>query len=688
MSNWTFYALGVPNARFTISGETVKWQKLKEQESGYTEKSEMTAKDGEDFALVYRINPLDFLTKLDEYNSAFRSEGEEITTASGKQYTKKSEFIYAQRHETSPKDILYKDGEVRGFICPYSQFILCFVQEGYDKYANTGEWLEYLGENQQFCNVRRLETAMVECRDGVCLATDVILPICGEDKLPTVLVRTPYNKRNVTDAYINYARHGYAVVIQDVRGRSESEGEFIPMYSETEDGDDCLNWIAAQPWSDGNVGMIGGSYLGYVQWAAAASGNPHLAAMVSQVCAGSPFVDIPKKGGCYISGTLAWNFAMSTREADFTLMNRDDWDEVLAIRPLKELPKKALGYDIDFFTKQLEHHNLDDFWNAGDWFSRSQGLELPPAMIVSGWFDDNGMGTTQALELAEQIPKGKRKAILGPWRHGYNANYDLPEVYVGTQGVRYDLDLRYLQWFDRFLKGKENGIDKTAPVEYYTIGENKWKTDELWPVLKAENQSFYLTADGGLSRKIPTENGKDTYKYNPDNPAPQIIDLSTNELQVAADYTAVEKRSDVLCYTTPVLKEDLTITGDAKITLYISSDAVDTDFVVRITEVTPDGRSIKYIDGVMGAKYRDGFESAKILTPGEVVKITIGTSKISKTFFAGNRLRLQVTSSAEGLIFPNSNTENGFDSEINVIAENTIYHGEKYPSCVTLPVEI
>ena len=269
-------------------------------------------------------------------------------------------------------------------------------------------------------------------------------------------------------------RRGYALAVQDVRGRSASEGDFLPCYHEVEDGDDTLNWLAGQEWSNGRVGMIGGSYLGYVQWCAAASGNPHLQALVSMVTAGSAFADIPRRGGCFESGMMAWAFAVSNHQMDAARMVRDDWDDVLQIRPLESMAREAIGEDIHFLNTWFEHPDNDELWQMSDWQARSKGARIP-ALIFSGWFDDDGMGTTQALELVHDWPAAQRKAVLGPWIHSFNSRYDIHGVPMGLQAIRYDVDLLYFQWVDHFLRDVENGVEKGAPVEYFTIGEDKWK---------------------------------------------------------------------------------------------------------------------------------------------------------------------------------------------------------------------
>ena len=469
----------------------------------------------------------------------------------------------------------------------------------------------------------------------------------------------------------------------------------MPNYTEVEDGDDTITWIANRPWCNKKVGMIGGSYLGYVQWAAAASGNPYLSAMVSIVCAGSAFMDLPRRGGCLTSGMLAWAFSVSQKKFKPELMERDDWEEVLNIRPLENIPEIALGYKVDFLDNWFKNPDYCKFWADSDWHARSKRTVIP-TLIMSGWFDDNGMGTTQALDIVKDFPVGKRKVILGPWQHSGNSRYDLHEVNLGKNALRFDIDLNFLKWFDLHLKGIENGIDKTAPVEYYTVGDNEWKTAENWPVPETEKVELFLDSngdantsygDGKIVFEKPEEEKADEYEYDPNNPSIHIIDMSENEIEVPEDYTEEEKRDDMLCYTTDVLKEDFTITGDMDVELYVSSDAVDTDFIVRVTDVDENGKSIKLADGILSAKYRNGFEQPEFMEEGNVYKLNILTTKISNTFKKGHRIRVTITSSAKNFIFPNSNTKDGFNSETYVVANNKVHHGGRYSSKVTIRKE-
>ena len=401
---------------------------------------------------------MDFLALAEhagEYPQALCGKGE--FQVAGERYTSEDGVHYLQRDVKFPCNKQIEGGKLIAVYCPSREMVSLLVREGCEERTLLRLWRETWPEETLFA-VSYAGSFDVPMRDGVALSTDVYLPADVEGKVPAVLARTPYGKEEGCEVYYRYVQRGYAVVIQDVRGRNKSGGEWIPNYYEVEDGDDTLNWIAAQPWSSGSVGMVGGSYLGYVQWAAAASGNPHLKALISVVCAGSAFVDVPRRGGSLNSGMLAWAFAVSQKTFQPELMERDDWQEVLRIRPLSDIPKKALGYEVPFLEKWFQPRANDEFWSRSDWQARWKGAQVP-ALIQSGWFDDNGMGTTQALELVHDFPAQKRKVILGPWQHSGNSKYDMHGVSFGSQALRFDLDLLYFRWFERYLKGVENGVD-------------------------------------------------------------------------------------------------------------------------------------------------------------------------------------------------------------------------------------
>lgn len=649
---------------------------------------EFTDEDWQFYKSLVKVDFRSFFSQLDQYDSILSAAGD-FTLPSGERYTSEDGCFFRQRDIKFPNNKLVKDGRVIAVTTTAREMVTVVAEEGYEDDTILSMWKKSFPDERIY-GVNYLGMTDVVTRDGVTLSTDVFLPQPLEGKVQTILVRTPYGKEDGREGYYRYVQRGYAVVIQDVRGRNLSEGEWMPHTYEVEDGDDTLNWIADQDWSDGTVGTVGGSYLGFVQWAAAASGNPHLKAMISVVTSGNAFTDNPRTGGSLCSGVMAWAFAVSQKKFKPELMDRDDWEEILNIRPLTDIPKKVLGYEIPFMEKWVAPRDYDDFWRQTDWKARSKGAVIP-VLIQSGWFDDNGMATTDALDLTENFPVGMRKVILGPWQHSGNSRYDLHGVSFGKDALRFDLDLLYFQWLDHFLRGVDNGIERTAPVEYYVVGKEEWRQSDHWPVSGTKEISLYLDSDGSantsegdgrISLTKPEKEGNDSYDYDPENPSIHIIDMSENEIEVPEDYTEEEKRQDMLCYTSDVLTEEFTITGDLTAELYISSDAPDTDFMVRLTDVDENGRSIKLADGILSARYRNGFEHSEFLTEGEIVCLRIRTTKISNCFLPGHRIRITITSSAKNLVFPNSNTREGFNSAVTQVARNKVYHGGVHASRV------
>lgn len=673
---WNFYLSGILYGKFHETAEGVTTEKLNIETGEWLPEEKLTEETDAYFRNFCSRSILEFFQKKQEYENYIAEGKEEFITSSGEQFSKRREEAYIQRNKKFGKDLLYEQGKIYGVLMPGRDYTAVLAEDGKEEKTVLKAWSNL--SFQEIFQVKFHGTFFVETRDGERLATDVYLPIreagANVGKVPAVLVRTPYGKGNHVEMYYRFVQRGYAVVIQDTRGREDSTGRWQPNYYEVEDGDDTLNWIAAQDWSDGQAAMTGGSYLGYVQWAAAASGNPHLKAMLSSVCAGSAFADLPRRGGCFTSGMLAWAFAMSEQRMREDLMCRKDWDDVLDLRPLETIPEKALGREIPFLTEWLKHEDLDDFWKRSSWKERYSGPPVP-ALIMSGWFDDNGMGTTEALDLVRDWPEGTWKAILGPWKHSGNAEYDLHGIPMGEDALRYDIDLICMMWLEHFLKGVENGIEKNPKVLYYTLGENRWKTAETWPPQCVKIQRMDLHSE------------KNSYVYDPDCPATHIIDMSENELEVPEDYTEEEKREDYLVYSTEVLKEPVTVTGDLQVHLFVSCDCPDTDFVFRLLDVDENGKSVKLADGVISAKYREGFERPVYMEAGNIYEIPLRTTKISNTFLPGHRIRFTVTSSAKNFIFPNSNTEKGFNSEKRQKAHITVHQEGEFCSYVELPIE-
>lgn len=707
MTQWHFYLSGILYGKFLTDDSSVLVSRLIPETAEFSEYKPF--EDDSFYRELCSRSLLLIFKNLKSYQSLACAKIQNKYEINEEVFTKCKDGSFIQRIVKFPKKLLYKDHNLYAILMSGRDYCAILVKKDFEQETVLKDWF-YTYKTHQWENIFSPGiihpvvfhgTFMVPTQDGEKLASDVYLPFHdSKSKVPTVLIRTPYGKGAGKETYYRYVQRGYAVVIQDVRGREDSTGIWMPNYYEVDDGNDTLNWIAKQSWSDGNVGMTGGSYLGYVQWAAAASGNPHLKAILSSVCSGSAFIDGPRKGGSFESGMMAWAFAMTEKRFRPDLMERDDWDSVLDIRPLKDLAPKALGHSVPFLEEWLKHPHYDDFWKMCGWQERYKG-GIVPALIMSGWFDDNSMGTTEALDLTKGWPKGTKKVILGPWKHSGNANYDIHDMFVGEDGLRYDLDLICMKWLDHHLKGIENNIENSPMVEYYTLGDNCWKTDSQWPCTPAEYTPYYLEASEvniargdmkncgkGILSKIPSVGDTfSVYTYNPENPAIHIIDMSENEISVPEDYTNEEKRADVLSFSTKELDRPLTVTGDLYGVLYISCDCPDTDIIIRLTDVDENGRSTKLAEGLLDIKYRDGFDTPQYLDPGKVYRAVIRTTKISNTFKTGHKMRITITSGAKNFVFPNSNTIDGFDSTYMQSANICIHHSHQYPSYVYIPVE-
>ncbi|ATF12571.1 hydrolase [Brevibacillus brevis X23] len=607
----------------------------------------------------------------------------------------KQAWIWAVREAAQPIDLIICENEVIAFVLTGRGDSVVLAKTGWEDLTPLTMWQDPLLSEVNY-GVHHLGRHDVVMRDGVRLATEIWLPagLAEDQRVPTIFMRTPYGRIDAIFRRLPFVARGYALVVQDTRGREDSEGEWIPLVHERNDGDDSLNWIASQEWSDGNIGMLGGSYVGHVQWAAAASGNPHLKAIFSYVTVGTPYVDIPRKGGTILGG-LSWIFMMAEKRRNVAALSRDDWSEVIKVRPIKEIPQKVLGKEIPFWTKWMEHPDGDEFWAMSDWKRHADQVKVP-ALLVSGWYDDNGMGTSESWEVVSRNVPEHARLILGPWYHKANTTREIHHVPFGNNAIRYDLDVTQLRWFDRYLKGVENGVDQEPRVEYYMVGENEWKTSQTWPPAETTLSNLYLSSggnantsggDGTLTLSIPGEQAVDTYSYNPLDAAPYLLDLSENENSVPENYRDVEERADVLVYTSEPLEEEVVIAGEISAVIYASSSARDTDWLVRLCDVDEEGNSIRLSDGIICARYRHSFQEPELLVPGQIECYEIRMTKIANVFRKGHRIRVSVTSGAENFSFPNPNTGNDLATETEtLIAVQRVYHDSRYPSHIKLPL--
>ena len=688
-----YYRAGVPIARFRFSGEAVLCTPRNLTDMSY----------GREQAFAWPMPPFDpeLDRRLPEAVQSVQkgTVPEEAVyvrdisgTAAGAAVTAE---LFVQPRGKYPLDFLRCGERITACIDNERNYLGLLVEEGWEGLTPQGD-MAAPGLSRPEWGIDFTGTEMVPMRDGVRLATDVYLPSgrAPGQKFPTVLIRTCYNKFS-TAQFFAFVHYGYAVVAQDTRGRELSEGVWQPIVNEREDGDDTLNWIAAQPWSDGSVGMIGASYLAIVQWQAAASGNPHLKAIISMVTGGVPLFDFPHRGGVLSPGTIAWVVSMRKRNFVPDDMERTDWEQVLKTRPIREIPARGIGEEIPFWNEWMDHEYYDGYWHKANFLARQHRIDVP-AMYISGWYDDVGPGSMQAWDMNRRGGRANQKLICGAWQHKMNVSRDIHGNDYGPDAVRYDMFLRYLRWYDRFLKGVENGVEREPAAEYFTIGENRWHTSDTWPPKEAVNRELYLSSagcantsggDGLLLPEPPKEAGEDHYVYDPADPTPFLIDISENECLVPENYREVERRADVLVYTTPPLERAVTIAGEPAAILYASSDARDTDWVVRVTDVDEEGNSIRMCDGILRARFRKSFIEPSLLLPGEIVRYEIPMTWISNRFAAGHRIRVEIASGADSSVFPNSNTGLPAADDTSVrIARQTVFHGGRRQSRIVLPV--
>jgi len=529
-------------------------------------------------------------------------------------------------------------------------------------------------------------------RDGVVLRADVYRPDDSE-KHPAIIVRTPYSKNIGGDSDFMSAVHaafaGYAFIIQDTRGRFTSEGEFMPGAPEGPDGYDTIESVAAEKWCDGNVGMFGGSYLARNQWQAAIENPPHLKAIAPQIAAA---VERQKREGKDVTGARE----MLDR-ARFNI------SEVYNYLPLKEVPHfKFEGLSQAFGVR------MTDALPPG--VETEEDLHWPyqkvtvPCFHAAGWYDifagslfGNflGMRKSGGTELARE----GQYLLCGPWAHGSNLLAYVGGLHFGPAGnsvATFAME-RHINFFDRYLKGIEGRT--MAPVRYFVMGLNRWRNADTWPLPQTEWQRFFLhsrgrantaAGDGLLSMDTPGAEPADVYVYDPRFPVPTVGGriLPTGSLVPGPfDQSRIEKRSDVLCYTTPEFKDEIEITGPLQLHLFASTSALDTDFTARLVDVYPDGSSYNIAEGCIRAKYRKSILRPEAVTPGEVYEYVIDMAATSIVFGRGHRIRIDVASSNFPRLDRNMNTGNPFGEDAEGIpAVQTIFHQPDCASYIDMPV--
>ena len=546
------------------------------------------------------------------------------------------------------------------------------------------------------------ENLMVPMRDGTWLAADVYKPV-GAGPSPVILQRTPYNKlgSGLVKLAQDYASRGYVVVLQDTRGRFASEGEFRNYlddgWGKRQDGYDTIEWLAQQSWSNGKTGTFGNSYAGTIQYLTAVTRPPHLTAMFVSNAAADPYQEVRYHGGAFMGHAVRWqagNQAFTRR-----VNTSEDWGMLLEANP----PERALSLESIISPTLLEWiNNPTDgpFWWQTGAYRKFDEMDVP-TYHHGGWFDRFRRGITRsfagiAAKGRSETARNSQKLIVGPWPHSSQGVRTVGGVDFGPEAA-VDIDLLRLRWFDYWLKGIANGIMDEPPVQIFVMGDDEWRHEQEWPPNRAEPTDYYLRAggagtpvhslnDGGLTTEMPGGDERpDSFRYDPNQPLPTIGGDTRFEEQGPLDQSEVEKGS--LTYTSDPLVEEIETTGYPEVTLQISSNAPDTDFVVVLTDVSPDGTSRLLSRNLLRAKYYKTFEKAELLAPDQTYELKIEMSPTSHVFKNGHRIRLNVSSSSFPAWIPNPNTGRDFkEGGPARVAINTVYHDRRRNSRLTLPV--
>jgi putative CocE/NonD family hydrolase len=534
----------------------------------------------------------------------------------------------------------------------------------------------------------------IPMRDGVRLAANLNRP-SGLGRLPTILIRTPYNKG--TDLHRNFQAfvdHGYNVVIQDVRGRYASEGDFEPLTQEPDDGEDTLNWIAAQSWSDGKIGMVGGSYLGFVQWQVAVLDNPHLLAIFPVVSGDDDYRDRVYSPG----GAMKWGHRLEWVAENMAEPGYEPppFDKFIWTLPPRQADHLVTGRSTSLLQSAFDHPAYDLFWKSLSIREKLKDMKTP-VLSVGGWYDNYVEGDLDAFATLHKHGEPDR-IIIGPWPHNMSEGFTTMDF---GPAARLPLRRRQMQWFDHWLKGSNVApLDPTPPVYIFVMGINQWRSENEWPLERAYSSRFYLESgghansmkgDGALTEFHGKLGGEDHFTYDPHNPVPTQGGAVCCNPKVfpwgPMDQRQVETRRDVLVYSTPPLAEDREVTGPISLVLFASTSAPDTDFTGKLVDVFPDGRAINLTDGILRTRYREGLDKPKPLKTTDPVKYTIDLGVTSNVFKKGHRIRLEVSSSNFPRFDRNPNTGRPIADEKQLWkAQQTVYHSLRKRSYLLLPI--
>jgi hypothetical protein len=549
-------------------------------------------------------------------------------------------------------------------------------------------------------------------RDGVTLRADIYRPN-ADGKFPVLLQRTPYNKTNGINFGVRAAARGFVVIFQDVRGRYSSEGEWYTFKHESDDGYDSVEWAAALPYSNGKVGMFGGSYVGATQMLAAIAHPPHLAGICPVVTASNYHNGWTYQGGAFEQWfNQSWTSGLAQDTFDHAVAKNTNalqgmWKLPLTSYPLFNFPDPPAGLTFTnelapYFLDWLAHPSYDDYWKKLSIEEHYADIQVP-ALHVAAWYDIFLGGSLRNFSGirahgGDGARAGQRLLVIIGGHAGDGQK--IGDVDFGPAAAQWNEDDVTLSWYEFLLKGIQNDFAKQKPVRIFVMGRNEWREEDDWPLARAQSTKYYLHStgaanslrgNGGLSIIAPRSEATDHYTYDPANPAPTVGGpLCCDGWHMPPgprDQRVVENRDDVLIYSTPVFAQDTEVTGPVSLELFAKSSAVDTDFTAKLVDVAPDGFAQNLTEGILRARYRDSQEKPALMNPGQIYKFTIDLWSTSNVFLKGHMLRLEVSSSNFPRFDRNLNTGEAQGSARNFVsATNTIYHDAEHPSTLVLPI--
>lgn len=539
----------------------------------------------------------------------------------------------------------------------------------------------------------------IPMRDGVRLYAALYRPARGE-RFPVLLHRSPYSTQHprYVDWALRFARSGYAVVMQDSRGRFESEGKWRPYIDETGDGYDTQQWLGSQPWCDGHIGTFGISYPGFTQILPAPLRSPYVKALVPIANQEDNYGHLRCDGVLQLQNAMnfIWLGDRTNQNAPRDAIN---WEWVYRRLPLISA-LDDIG-DRPFYREIIRHPCFDEFWKSYSMKGKYSQVEAP-AYFITGWYDNllhEGFKCFAGWKSQARTPQARAQSrlLVGPWTHSQiGSAAPFGDVDFGPQAA-VDIPGEHLRWYDQRLRGIDTGIDAEGPVRLFVMGANAWRSEREWPLARTRYTRFYLHSrgranslfgDDGLSPETPQDEPVDSFTYDPEDPVPTLGGQSMFiDNTGPRDRRPLERRDDVLVYSTLPLAEDLEITGPVELVLYAASSAPDTDFTATLVDVHPGGRAIHLCEGIVRTCFRQSYTAPSSIEPNRVYEYRISLWETSNLFRAGHCIRLEISSSNFPRFDRNLNTGHtpGLDTQIQV-ARQTIHHEARHPSHLVLPV--